>query len=72
MLINQQTLAVNAAGGSPGGSSNIGNVGHLYVGGLPGYPYFGGYPGYGGYPYNTGLEEEQQTFYATRMIEIDN
>ena len=46
-ILNQQVLAAR-------GSGNIGNVGHLYMGGLPGYPYFGGYPGYGGYPYITG------------------
>jgi hypothetical protein len=40
---NQQIYAVNT-----------GNVGHLYEGGIPGYPYFGGYPNYGGYPYITG------------------
>ena len=40
--------------------ANTGNVGHLYEGGIPGYPYFGGYPyvtvapNYGGYPYVTG------------------
>jgi len=43
---NQQVFAVNNA--------NTGNVGHLYQGGIPGYPYFGGYPNYGGYPYITG------------------
>jgi hypothetical protein len=43
ILPNQQALA-----------ANIGNVGHLYLGGLLGYPYFGGYSGYGGYPYITG------------------
>jgi hypothetical protein len=43
ILGNQQVFA-----------ANVGNVGHLYQGGLPGYPYFGGYPGYGGYPYITG------------------
>jgi hypothetical protein len=46
-ILNQQALAGR-------GSGNIGSVGHLYMGGLPGYPYFGGYPGYGGYPYMTG------------------
>jgi len=35
-------------------AANPGNVGHLYQGGIPGYPYFGGYPNYGGYPYITG------------------
>ena len=35
-------------------AANTGNVGHLYEGGIPGYPYFGGYPNYGGYPYITG------------------
>ena len=35
-------------------AANPGNVGHLYEGGVPGYPYFGGYPNYGGYPYITG------------------
>jgi len=35
-------------------NANTGNVGHLYEGGIPGYPYFGGYPNYGGYPYITG------------------
>ena len=54
MFVNQQVLAANVAGGSPGVSGNTGTVGHLYMGGLPGYPYFGGYPGYGGYPYITG------------------
>jgi hypothetical protein len=43
---NQQVFAANNA--------NTGNVGHLYQGGIPGYPYFGGYPNYGGYPYITG------------------
>jgi len=43
---NQQVFAANNA--------NIGNVGHLYQGGIPGYPYFGGYPNYVGYPYITG------------------
>jgi hypothetical protein len=43
ILGNQQAFA-----------ANVGNVGHLYQGGIPGYPYFGGYPGYGGYPYITG------------------
>jgi hypothetical protein len=47
LILSQQALAAR-------GSGNIGNVGHLYMGGLPGYPYFGGYPGYGGYPYITG------------------
>jgi hypothetical protein len=28
-------------------AANPGNVGHLYEGGVPGYPYFGGYPNYG-------------------------
>jgi|SRR5215467_15695754 len=42
-LENQQVFAANAS-----------NVGHLYQGGIPGYPYFGGYPNYGGYPYITG------------------
>jgi hypothetical protein len=46
LLENQQVFAVNNA--------NPGNVGHLYQGGIPGYPYFGGYPNYGGYPYITG------------------
>jgi hypothetical protein len=46
ILENQQVSAANNA--------NIGNVGHLYQGGIPGYPYFGGYPNYGGYPYITG------------------
>jgi hypothetical protein len=46
ILENQQVFAVNNA--------NPGNVGHLYQGGIPGYPYFGGYPNYGGYPYITG------------------
>ncbi|MGB8936366.1 MAG: hypothetical protein WCC17_14820 [Candidatus Nitrosopolaris sp.] len=41
-ILNQQALTANAKGS--------GNIGHLYLGGLPGYPYFGGYPGYGGYP----------------------
>jgi hypothetical protein len=39
---HQQLLAVNT-----------GNVGHLYEGGIPGYPYFGGYPNYG-HSYGTG------------------
>jgi hypothetical protein len=43
ILENQQAFA-----------ANTGNVGHLYEGGVPGYPYFGGYPNYGGYPYITG------------------
>jgi hypothetical protein len=43
ILENQQAFA-----------ANTGNVGHLYQGGVPGYPYFGGYPNYGGYPYITG------------------
>jgi hypothetical protein len=43
ILENQQAFAVNT-----------GNVGHLYEGGVPGYPYFSGYPNYGGYPYITG------------------
>jgi hypothetical protein len=51
ILENQQVFAANP-----------GTVGHLYEGGIPGYPYFGGYPNYGefpyitgyGYPYNTG------------------
>jgi hypothetical protein len=46
ILENQQVFAANNA--------NTGNVGHLYQGGIPGYPYFGGYPNYGGYPYITG------------------
>jgi hypothetical protein len=46
ILENQHAFAVFAA--------NTGNVGHLYQGGIPGYPYFGGYPNYGGYPYITG------------------
>jgi len=46
MLENQQVFAVNNA--------NPGTVGHLYEGGIPGYPYFGGYPNYGGFPYITG------------------
>jgi len=37
-------------------AANTGNVGHLYEGGVPGYPYFGGYPNYGGYPYITGYD----------------
>jgi hypothetical protein len=45
-ILNQQALTANAKGS--------GNIGHLYLGGLPVYPYFGGYPGYGGYPYITG------------------
>ncbi|MGC2682336.1 MAG: hypothetical protein WA323_10740 [Candidatus Nitrosopolaris sp.] len=45
-ILNQLALTANAKGS--------GNIGHLYLGGLPGYPYFGGYPGYGGYPYITG------------------
>ena len=43
---NQQAFAANNA--------NTGTVGHLYEGGIPGYPYFGGYPNYGGFPYITG------------------
>jgi len=43
---NHQVFAANNA--------KTGNVGHLYQGGIPGYPYFGGYPNYGGYPYITG------------------
>jgi len=35
-------------------AANPGTVGHLYEGGIPGYPYFGGYPNYGGFPYITG------------------
>lgn len=53
ILGNQQAYAANVAGGRLGGG-NAGTVGHLYQGGIPGYPYFGGYPGYGGYPYITG------------------
>jgi hypothetical protein len=34
--------------------ATTGTVGHLYKGGIPGYPYFGGYPNYGGFPYITG------------------
>jgi hypothetical protein len=44
-------------------AANAGNVGHLYLGGLPGYPYFGGYPGYGGYPYITGYGYPYDTGY---------
>jgi len=47
---NQQMYAVNT-----------GNVGHLYEGGIPGYPYFGGYPNYGGYPYITGYGHHYDT-----------
>ena len=43
ILENQQVFAANP-----------GTVGHLYEGGIPGYPYFGGYPNYGGFPYITG------------------
>ena len=44
--------------------ANVGSVGHLYQGGLPGYPYFGGYPGYGGYPYVTGYGYPYDTGYG--------
>jgi hypothetical protein len=47
---NQQIYAVNT-----------GNVGHLYEGGIPGYPYFGGYPNYGGHPYITGYGHRYDT-----------
>ena len=53
ILGNQQAFA-----------ANVGNVGHLYQGGLPGYPYFGGYPGYGGYPYITGYGYPYDTGYG--------
>ena len=53
ILENQQVFAVNA-----------GNVGHLYEGGIPGYPYFGGYPNYGGYPYITGYGYPYDTGYG--------
>jgi hypothetical protein len=49
-LENQQAFAVNT-----------GTVGHLYEGGIPGYPYFGGYPNYGGYPYITGYDYPYDT-----------
>jgi hypothetical protein len=38
----------------PAFAANTSTVGHLYEGGIPGYPYFGGYPNYGGFPYITG------------------
>lgn len=50
LLKNQQAFAVNP-----------GNTGHLYEGGIPGYPYFGGYPNYGGYPYITGYAHPYDT-----------
>jgi hypothetical protein len=69
ILGNQQALAANAAGGRLGGS-NVGNVGHLYLGGLPGYPYFGGYPGYGGYPYITGYGYPYDTGYGNHSYDL--
>jgi hypothetical protein len=42
-------------------AANTGTVGHLYEGGIPGYPYFGGYPNYGGYPYITGYGHPYDT-----------
>jgi len=56
LLESQQAFAANNA--------NIGNVGHLYQGGVPGYPYFGGYPNYGGYPYDTGYGHPYDTGYG--------
>src|SRR5215831_1844414 len=53
LLENQQVFAVNNA--------NPGTVGHLYEGGIPGYPYFGGYPNYGGFPYITGYGHPYDT-----------
>jgi hypothetical protein len=50
---NQQVFAANNA--------NTGTVGHLYEGGIPGYPYFGGYPNYGGFPYITGYGHPYDT-----------
>jgi len=41
--------------------ANTGTVGHLYEGGIPGYPYFGGYPNYGGFPYITGYGHPYDT-----------
>jgi len=49
-LKNQQVFAANP-----------GTVGHLYEGGIPGYPYFGGYPNYGGFPYITGYGHPYDT-----------
>jgi hypothetical protein len=42
-------------------AANTGTVGHLYEGGIPGYPYFGGYPNYGGFPYITGYGHPYDT-----------
>jgi len=50
LLENQQAFA-----------ANTGTVGHLYEGGIPGYPYFGGYPNYGGFPYITGYGHPYDT-----------
>jgi hypothetical protein len=50
ILGNQQAFA-----------ASTGIVGHLYEGGVPGYPYFGGYPNYGGYPYITGYGHPYDT-----------